>query len=75
MRDDEQKIKNIEVKIRDNEDYIEKLMFEQNEFKMKAHKAETSNYSQKVEIEKLTNSLNSYKMEKNAHEQLIRQRE
>jgi hypothetical protein len=41
MRDDEQKIKNIEVKIRDNEDYIEKLMFEQNEFKMKAHKAES----------------------------------
>ena len=45
MRDDEHKIKNIEIKNRDNEDYIEKLLFEQNEFKMKAHKFETNNYS------------------------------
>jgi hypothetical protein len=40
MHDDESKIKSIEVKIRNNEDYIEKLLFEQNEFKMKAHNAE-----------------------------------
>jgi hypothetical protein len=49
------------VKNKDNEDYIEKLLFEQNEFKMKAHSAETLNHSYKIELEKLDNQMEAYK--------------
>ena len=59
MRDDENKIKSIEAKIRDNEDYIEKILFEQNELKMKAHAAETTSHQYKIEIERLINQVDS----------------
>ena len=68
MHDDESKIKSIEGKIRDNEDYIEKLIFEQNEYKMKAHNAEDSAHSYKIELEKLMNQAESFKIEKENHE-------
>ena len=68
MKDDENKIRSIEAKIRDNEDYIEKILFEQNEFKMKAHSAEQTTYTHKMELEKLLNQAETHRLEKESQE-------
>ena len=50
MRDDENKVRALEEKLREQDDYIQTVLFEQNEYKLKAHNSDLEHSNLKHEI-------------------------
>ena len=57
-------IQEMEYKVKHNEEYVEKVLYEQNEFKLKAHNAGLEVTKYKHEVMKLEQTLQSLKDEK-----------
>lgn len=57
-------IKEMEHKVKHNEEYVEKVLYEQNEFKLKAHNAELEVSKLKHELMRMEQQMQSMRDEK-----------